>query len=1091
MTDDELEELLDRLEAGLEREVRKALSQVAYDFTRSVKSSTSLTAAAFSVSSIRGMWARHVPQILRRVLGIAGRGAEEAARNSGERLPGDWENLPGRSDRGELPEEIRDYVSETRALLDGVGDALSREAVAVLNQGVAAGETQSQLEARLIAAFNRSSPSLGEARAARIARTESTRAWNAATLGVAQALQTETRRAVKQWITRQDSKVRPTHREVNGQLRLIEEPFDVGGTEMMYPGDPAAPADESVNCRCVLRTSVAERNQDVTASNDGSGFQSHMPAQLKRYWLAGPGAARIGWGTPGAFKRCVRELNDEFPEDTEGLCANLYHEATGRWPGRNHDADTEEFEDRVEDEPVYPDPPKTMPWSTPGDAALAFENQQSGDARVLAAGSLYWGDGPWPLQYADEMNGGHDGAELAGCIRHMERDGEAIRASGELYLTLRAGSEAAMLLAEGAPLGVSVDLDDVDLEVVSMDNGHGEPGSEDSAPYTARLVTASLLPLPDGGYVLAGRTAATWTASGESLVGESSDVVFHVGADGRIPGEAFTAAAGDPGDMGTVIDQTRSGDQFMRITRARVRGATLVAIPAFANARIVLDDTAFPPDEEYVAAAADGFDRVVDYVRKSPVPVASSEAAHALKMSIASVRGHMADAAQKGFLVRIARGMYIRRDQEAPVERERVRLASAESMEDLTAAATGAVDLPVAGQDAAWDGPGALRRLLEAGKADQGCAYRVDGADPATQAAWKLPYADIVDGAVTIFPKGVSAALGALNGARGGTDIPADQVSAVRNKLEAVSAHVAEVNGTEERSSMEASAWTAMQDLPPMPAAWFAEPTLEELPPGGAGVNYSNGRIFGWVAQAGEPHAGFAKKVTIDGLGRIETTHFLRQRFTLDDGSTVKAGAFTMNAGHHRDGAECETSACQFDDTRTVAGIVTVGMNERGMWFSGAAAPWMSEWDRSVFMATQPSYHLRKGGNGNWQLRAVLSVPVPGHSSPLMASAVVERAQLALTAAATMAEVEEAVAAAKVAEAATEAVAPEPVAAIDYDKLADALVAAMARAEDLKAREEAELAALVAEAGRMADEALAASGFPYDDTDTETTDERA
>ena len=37
----------------------------------------------------------------------------------------------------------------------------------------------------------------------------------------------------------------------------------------------------------------------------------------------------------------------------------------------------------------------------------------------------------------------------------------------------------------------------------------------------------------------------------------------------------------------------------------------------------------------------------------------------------------------------------------------------------------------------------------------------------------------------------------------------------------------------------------------------------------------------------------------------------------------VKAGAFTMNAGHHRDGAECETAVCQFDDSRTVAAIIT------------------------------------------------------------------------------------------------------------------------------------------------------------------------
>jgi hypothetical protein len=313
-----------------------------------------------------------------------------------------------------------------------------------------------------------------------------------------------------------------------------------------------------------------------------------------------------------------------------------------------------------------------------------------------------------------------------------------------------------------------------------------------------------------------------------------------------------------------------------------------------------------------------------------------------------------------------------------------------------------------------------------------------------------------------------------MNGARGGVDLPEGEREAVRAKLEAVAAHVAEETGEDDMDDMQASAWKAMQDLPPMPAEWFREPTVEELPPGGAGVNYANGRIFGWVAQAGEPHAGYAKKITIDTLGRIDTTHFLRQRFTLDDGSTVKAGAYTMNVGHHRDGAECETSACQFDDSRTVAGIVTVGMNERGMWFSGAAAPWLSEWDRTVFAGTQPSYHLKKGPSGGWQLRAVLSVPVPGHSSPLLASAVVERAQLALTAAATMAEVQDAIEAEDARQAADELSrnhnfdqVPDLVASLDYDKLAEALVAAQQRADERQAAEEAELRELLEAAAKL------------------------
>jgi hypothetical protein len=106
---------------------------------------------------------------------------------------------------------------------------------------------------------------------------------------------------------------------------------------------------------------------------------------------------------------------------------------------------------------------------------------------------------------------------------------------------------------------------------------------------------------------------------------------------------------------------------------------------------------------------------------------------------------------------------------------------------------------------------------------------------------------------------------------------------------------------------------------------------------------------------------------------------------------------------------------------------------------------------------------MKKAPGGGWQLRAVLAVPVPGHSSPLLASAVVGRAQMALTAAATLAEANDAV----VAEQAFRDAAEKDTQGIDYDRLADSLVAAFARAEQRKADEAAELAELLAMADTL------------------------
>src|SRR5690606_21807025 len=161
------------------------------------------------------------------------------------------------------------------------------------------------------------------------------------------------------------------------------------------------------------------------------------------------------------------------------------------------------------EESVTADATETTPtprrWHTPGDTALAFENQQTGDGRIFSPGALYWQDGPWPLQYADEMLPGHEGAELAGAIETLDRDGDRNPGPGVLYPSQPAGAQAIRLLEEGAPLGVSVDLDDVDIELIDRRppeerDADGDEGGE--VVLLASLAAASVLELPGGGYAV-------------------------------------------------------------------------------------------------------------------------------------------------------------------------------------------------------------------------------------------------------------------------------------------------------------------------------------------------------------------------------------------------------------------------------------------------------------------------------------------------------------------------------------------------------------------------------------------------------------
>lgn len=58
--------------------------------------------------------------------------------------------------------------------------------------------------------------------------------------------------------------------------------------------------------------------------------------RLRQYWEHGQGALKIGWGTEGSYNRCLVELGKYVtPNVIHGLCANLYHGATGTWPGEH------------------------------------------------------------------------------------------------------------------------------------------------------------------------------------------------------------------------------------------------------------------------------------------------------------------------------------------------------------------------------------------------------------------------------------------------------------------------------------------------------------------------------------------------------------------------------------------------------------------------------------------------------------------------------------------------------------------------------------------------------------------------------------
>jgi hypothetical protein len=88
-----------------------------------------------------------------------------------------------------------------------------------------------------------------------IARTET---HTAANYGAQAGAELTGLKMQKEWVSAQDERTRTTppdefdHADADGQVVGMNEAFDVGGEQLMFPGDPSASAGNLINCRCAV-----------------------------------------------------------------------------------------------------------------------------------------------------------------------------------------------------------------------------------------------------------------------------------------------------------------------------------------------------------------------------------------------------------------------------------------------------------------------------------------------------------------------------------------------------------------------------------------------------------------------------------------------------------------------------------------------------------------------------------------------------------------------------------------------------------------------------------------------------------------------
>jgi hypothetical protein len=161
-------------------------------------------------------------------------------------------HLPGDYD----PEDpyIQANLALTYNLLVRIPDEVHAMVVAAILQGTQNGESTEQIAEQVDDVLTFTGSENWQNRSRVIAVTECTR--HRASSLLAHGLLAEKNGAQgisKQWDTTMDNKERLAHREANNQVRLLGQPFDVGGVQMMHPGDVKAPPDLVCGCRCDLK----------------------------------------------------------------------------------------------------------------------------------------------------------------------------------------------------------------------------------------------------------------------------------------------------------------------------------------------------------------------------------------------------------------------------------------------------------------------------------------------------------------------------------------------------------------------------------------------------------------------------------------------------------------------------------------------------------------------------------------------------------------------------------------------------------------------------------------------------------------------
>lgn len=184
--------------------------------------------------------------------------------------------------------DLMPHYPEKRAVRRGIDLAYGKKQITA---GIRSGILQGKTIRGIADDLQKRITSMNRASAIRTARTAVTTAQNAGRQDSYEAAAKMGIRVRKRWIAAKDDRTRHDHGAADGQIVMWDEPFEVGGFEMMFPGDRSggAPGRLIYNCRCTMATvekdGIEAEPRQMRVRNPATGRNELISEMTYTQWL--------------------------------------------------------------------------------------------------------------------------------------------------------------------------------------------------------------------------------------------------------------------------------------------------------------------------------------------------------------------------------------------------------------------------------------------------------------------------------------------------------------------------------------------------------------------------------------------------------------------------------------------------------------------------------------------------------------------------------------------------------------------------------------------------------------------------------------